>query len=374
MEQKSLLAAQLKKKHQYFLNHPSEKKRCFIGFDGFTDEIVKTVATRESCTKMTPMKKIAELAERISQASSLSGNVEFIVTHTKIGGNAPILTDALLKGGHLITFAGSIGKNNFVEPLFQEMADGCEEVFPLGPSSHSDALEFEDGKIIFGKLENLKNITYEQLVTTIGLSKLKEIFERSTLFISANWTMLTTMNHFWAMILKEILPLSKKKRWLFVDLADPTKRTDADLKEALNLLKKFSSTYYVIQGLNEAEAMRVAKVLSLPIKGNSQENLLDLAQAIRLASGLQEVIIHATQFACSTAEEGSWIVQGPYTEKPLITTGAGDNFNAGYCNALLYDLNGEQRLLAGVATSGYYVRTGKSPTIDQLVEFLQKWR
>ncbi|MGK5595177.1 MAG: PfkB family carbohydrate kinase [Parachlamydiaceae bacterium] len=374
MSKQQNLAQALRFHYEALTKAPESKKRGFIGFDGFTDEILTAISTRNSFSSMIPMKKIREFGQRILEASERSGNIELSLRQVKLGGNAPILTDALLHGGHLITFAGSIGDKDQIEPIFQEMANGCEEVFTLGPSSHSDAIEFEDGKIILGKLDNLKNINYDNLLQIVGKEKLKEIFERSDLFISANWTMLTSMNHLWASILKDIFPISKKERFLFVDLADPAKRSDADLKEALRLLQEFSSFYTVIQGLNEAEAVRVAKVLSIPILGHSEDHILSLAKNIKIKSSLNQVIIHSTRFACGATDEGSWIVHGPYTPTPFITTGAGDNFNAGFCNALLYGLNTEQALLSGVATSGFYVRTGKSPSIHELCGFLENWR
>lgn len=366
------LADELIRKYQEIQLSSASKKRCFIGFDGVTDDIVSAIATQKKETNI-PFKTIAAFGERIMEASGKSCNIELIVRLTKIGGNAPILTDALLKGSHLITFSGTIGQNGHIEPLFKEMAEACEEVFALGPSAHSDAIEFEDGKIILGKLENFKKIDYHHLLKVTGKEKLKDVLDRSDLFISANWTMLPETNDLWKRIIKEIFPLSQKPRLLFIDLADPAKRTDEDLLEALHLLKEFTQTYQVILGLNEAEAMRIASILGLPILGDSKENIVNTAASIQTKSALSQVVIHATRFACAATPDGSWVVDGPYTAEPFMTTGAGDNFNAGYCNALLYGLSIEQALLSGVATSGYYVRFGKSPSMEELADFLRKW-
>lgn len=363
------LADELINRHEEAKRHSAKKKRCFIGFDGVTDEIISAIAQKKNGRDI-PFKKIADFGQRIVDASGKSCNIELSVRTIKIGGNAPILTEALLKGSHLITFAGTIGEKDRIEPLFQEMAAGCEEVFPLGPSAHSDAIEFEDGKVIFGKLSSFEGIDYAHLLNITGLQKLKEIFERSDLFVSANWTMIFNTNQLWENILQEVFPLTPKKRFLFVDLADPAKRTDEDLGQALHLLKKFSPTYQVILGLNEAEAMRIAKVLALP----EFEDLQQAAKAIQEKTSLTHIVIHATRFACAASAGKTWLVNGPYTNEPFMTTGAGDNFNAGFCNALLYELSIEKALLSGVATSGFYVRTGKSPTMEELASFLKKWK
>jgi sugar/nucleoside kinase (ribokinase family) len=66
-------------------------------------------------------------------------------------------------------------------------------------------------------------------------------------------------------------------------------------------------------------------------------------------------------------------VEGPFTPKPLITTGAGDHFNAGFCLGKLLGLDDALCLLTGVTTSGFYVRTAKSPTIGDLATTLLNW-
>jgi sugar/nucleoside kinase (ribokinase family) len=61
-------------------------------------------------------------------------------------------------------------------------------------------------------------------------------------------------------------------------------------------------------------------------------------------------------------------------EKPLITTGAGDHFNAGFMTGQLLGLGPESCLGLGVSTSGFYVRTARSPTLGDLETFLaQPW-
>ena len=62
---------------------------------------------------------------------------------------------------------------------------------------------------------------------------------------------------------------------------------------------------------------------------------------------------------------------GPFTAKPNITTGAGDHFNAGFCVGRMLGLGLAESLQTGVATSGFYVRSAKSPAAADLVKFLR---
>ena len=46
------------------------------------------------------------------------------------------------------------------------------------------------------------------------------------------------------------------RRKLFIDLADPEKRTKADILRALELVAAFQKHFDVVLGLNEKESMR----------------------------------------------------------------------------------------------------------------------
>jgi hypothetical protein len=361
------LAEKLKKKWQELQLFPHLKPTVVIGFDGFTDEILKAVDRRLDDKTFHPLKTIEEFGQRIVAAAGKSCNIELVLSQKKLGGNAPILTDALLVGGHRINFIGAIGKNE-IEPLFQAMASKCDHTYPICPSAHTDAIEFKDGKVILGKLSPLVEITYENILKKVGKESLIHHLDQADLLVYANWTMIPAMTTIWKEFLKELVPhfKVKKRRYLFVDLADPAKRTDQDLREALSILELCQGTYHVILGLNEAEAIRVAQVLGIP----SKEAPL-LAQAIRQKLTYYQVVIHLTQYAVSATEEEVFSVDGPFIEKPVLTTGGGDNFNAGFCNALLYGLTQKECLLSAVFTSGYYVCYGLSPSISELAQFLR---
>lgn len=370
---KNTLADTLLEKQRSLLNS-RDQTHCFVGFDGFTDEIISVVESRENAKNFTPFAKISDFAQRLQDAAGKSCNIELIVRQKKIGGNAPIMANALVEGGHRITLAGMIGTKETIEPLFLPLAERCEEVFALAPSGHSDALEFNDGKIILGKLEHLKRLTADEIIAKVGREKFFELLQRSDLFVCANWTMLPFMNELWRIIIQQMCPkLTPKKRYLFVDFADPSKRSDADLHEALRFLGIMNQSYQVTLGLNTAEGQRIGRVLGLSSKSETREEIEQLAEEIRQKTTLSQIVIHARTFAAGSDKKQTLSVLGPHIEHIAFTTGGGDNFNAGYCNALLYGLDLEAQLLAGVATSGFYIEQGKSPTMEGLAIFLRSW-
>ena len=85
------------------------------------------------------------------------------------------------------------------------------------------------------------------------------------------------------------------------------------------------------------------------------------------------MVCHLVRSAACAWDGGSAGADGFFEPRPLITTGAGDHFNAGFFAGLLAGISPDQCLVIGGATSGYYVRSGISPARSQVSEFLQKY-
>jgi sugar/nucleoside kinase (ribokinase family) len=98
-----------------------------------------------------------------------------------------------------------------------------------------------------------------------------------------------------------------------------------------------------------------------------------LAKEIQKQLRLGGLVVHPVTYALAVSHGTLWFVDGPYVEKPLITTGAGDHFNAGFCLGKLLGFDNAASLLMGVTASGFYVRSGQSPSIDDLVSMLRDW-
>src|SRR5688572_32155923 len=81
----------------------------FIGLDGFVDEIVHAVDQRENAQKYTRLPTITSFAERIAGAAGRSTNIELIAQRIKLGGNGPIMANALATLGARVTYVGALG-------------------------------------------------------------------------------------------------------------------------------------------------------------------------------------------------------------------------------------------------------------------------
>ncbi|MSU59451.1 MAG: hypothetical protein EXS35_14980 [Pedosphaera sp.] len=346
--------------------------RAFVGLDGFVDEILHVVDKRESAGKYHRLAKMEQWGNRISAAAGKSTNIELVSQLTKLGGNGPIMANALANFGLKVSYLGNLGYPN-LHPVFADFAK-VADVTSIAEPGYTDAVEFEDGKVMLGKHKALREVNWTNLHQRFGHDKFAARISEANFVAFVNWTMLTGMTDIWAATLREICPkLSGPRRALFFDLADPEKRTREDIAAALKLIAAFEKYFDVLLGLNEKESSEVGNVLGLDTSDHSPAGLVKVGEQIHQLVPVNTIVIHPTHYALAVSAAGSAVVEGPFTPKPLITTGAGDHFNAGFCLAKLLGLDNAGSVLAGVTTSGFYVRTAKSPSVSDLISLLNDW-
>src|SRR5213075_1202915 len=176
----------------------------FIGLDGFVDEILHVVDKRESADKYIRLPTIAQYAERLAGAAGRSTNVELVSQLTKLGGNGPIMANALASFGLKVTYLGNLGYPN-LHPVFADFAKRAE-VHSIAEPGYTDALEFEDGKIMLGKHQSLKQVNWENIKSRFGFDRFSQHLCKADLVGFVNWTMLTSMSEVWSEVLKSVCP------------------------------------------------------------------------------------------------------------------------------------------------------------------------
>ena len=349
-------------------------KFAVVGLDGFVDTIVHPVATRHGQGEaFEPMTTIEEFGRRVLAAAGKSTNIELFPRLEKLGGNGPLMANALLAAGLRLKYVGALG-SPALHPVMQDFAARADAVSMADPGM-TTALEFTDGKIMLGLTRSLDDITYERLVRVIGEGVLFDLLARADLIALVNWTMIPNMTAILEALADRVFPtLPPRERIFFFDLADPEKRSATDLSTVLRVIARFQAFGRVTLGLNLKEAQQVFAVLGLGQETEDEKGLRSMARQIRQVLDVATVVIHPTKSAACATRSDAWWVPGPYAEKPLITTGAGDHFNAGFVTGQLLGLSPESCLGLGVSTSGFYVRTGRSPTLGDLETFLAQWR
>jgi hypothetical protein len=346
--------------------------RAFVGLDGFVDEILHVVDKRHDANRFDRVPTIAAYAQRLAAAAGRSTNVELVNVLTKLGGNGPIMGNALASFGLCVTYVGALGWPA-IHGVFEPFAARAD-VNSICEPGLTDALEFEDGKLMVGKHYTLKQVSWENICQRYGRDKFAHQLASAGLVAFVNWTMLPYMSDIWASIQSEMLPtISGPRRAMFFDLADPEKRLPADIRRALDLILKFQEKFDVILGLNEKEAYEIAKVLGLDSEPRDWQGLAELSIEIQKRVPVSTLVVHPVAYALAVSAGKADVVQGPVCRKPKITTGAGDHFNSGFCLGKLLGLDNAASVLCGVSTSGHYVRSAESPKVEDLVHLMRNF-
>jgi sugar/nucleoside kinase (ribokinase family) len=344
----------------------------FVGLDGFVDEILHVVDKRYDAHRFDRVPTIAAYAQRLAAAAGRSTNVELVNVMTKLGGNGPIMGNALASLGLSVTYIGSLGWPA-MHPVFEPFATRAD-VNTICEPGLTDALEFDDGKVMVGKHYTLKQVTWENIAARYGKEKFATKLNTSNLVAFVNWTMLPYMSDIWQTIQEELLPaVTGPRRRMFFDLADPEKRLPADIERALQLIGRFQEKFDVILGLNEKEACEVGHVLGLSASPQDWESLAALSVEIQRRVGVETLVVHPVTYALAVSNGKAEVVQGPVCKKPKITTGAGDHFNSGFCLGKLLGFDNAASVLCGVSTSGHYVRTAESPSAADVAKLMINW-
>ncbi len=350
-------------------------KSALVGFDGFVDKIVHPVAERHGPgDQFKRIETISEFGQRISDAAGKSTNIELYQVMEKLGGNGPIMAKALLSGGISTRYIGALGTPD-IHPVFEDFARETKAVSITGPGI-TTAAEFLDGKILFGDMQSLDEVTYDNLRQSMGEGALFDAISRADLFAMVNWTMLPHLSQLFVDLVEKVFPSlpPREQRLFFFDLADPQKRSRADITAVLQIIRRFQNHGNVTLGLNFSEAQQVASILGHQSSGSQEEELKKMAARIRESLDISMVVVHPTQSAACANKDGSWWVEGPYCQQPKITTGAGDHFNAGFMTGMLLGLSPESCLHIAVSYSGSYVRTARSPSIFDISSFIENWK
>ncbi|HLL90342.1 MAG TPA: PfkB family carbohydrate kinase, partial [Tepidisphaeraceae bacterium] len=127
----------------------------------------------------------------------------------------------------------------------------------------------------------------------------------------------------------------------------------------------------VTLGLNLKEAAEIADVLGLAKPADPDAAIEETARQIRAAMDVHCVVVHPRKGAAAATAEESATFYGPFVDRPKISTGAGDHFNAGFALGRTLGFSIVESLCTGVATSGYYVRTAESPSAEKLAAFIR---
>lgn len=338
------------------------KKKVTAGFDGFVDTIVRIIKDKKQGKDPSFFKTIQQFGHYITDKSGASFSLEIDQVSSRIGGNMPIMTNAM---GHLGINVDCIGA--MTHPVFNQLSLNCR-VHSFAEPGTSTAYEFNDGKILLGNNGGLNSAGWEVIKNKIGLDTLLGLYRNNDLSCFVNWSEIDASTEIWKGLLQDVFPQLENKQLTFFDLSDCSKRSTATILEALMLLKEFSAYSSVALGLNQNESQLIYQAL---FKKKAPKEFTRTGEKIYEKLGIDTLVVHSSKESIGYSIEGIKSVKTFFVKNPAISTGAGDNFNAGFCTAALLGFDMELSLLLANAVAGSYVSTGHNHDLDGLIKFLQ---
>lgn len=338
-----------------------------VGFDGFTDSIVRVVRGLAGDRSPLHFRSKREFGEMIIDLGPHNSSFDLTAVATKIGGNAPNSAHALGRLGIPVNCVGMLGRPE-IHGLFRAMDPNCT-LHSFADPAQTTALEFDDGKVLLAESEMIRTLDWPMVRDRIGLEKLASLYRTSDVLGFANWGEIEHASDIWEGIEREVLPQAdpERRRIVFFDLADPTKR-DRDIDRLLALIARLSANHETILCLNRNEALAIARHCAVA----PTTDLEVLGAGIYAALSVDTLVVRDPRVAMAWTAKGYSSIATFYSPSPRLSTGGGDNFNAGYCFARLIGLDTRASLAVAAAVAGFYVTTGNSPTRDDVIAFLRE--
>jgi len=341
--------------------------RATLGFDACIDNIVRVVSDIQENNETNYFNSSSQFGEYLVNLENRSCGIELRTLQSKIGGNMVITANALGNLGFKIDCLGTFGIPDIL-PVFRSMSSNCT-LHSIGEAITTTALEFNDSKVMMFDPEPYNKLTWEDIKELTGTDFLKQIFSGKQLVSLLNWSEIKNSSRIWKGILDEILPFidqSETRPYLFTDFSDCSRKSKKEIQYAIELLASFRNYFKIIISLNQNEANLIAKAMDVSLS-NENEIFID---ALFHAIHADVLTIHRLNDAFAYDGISFAMCDTFLCKEPTILTGGGDNFNAGFCFAQINGFDIFQSLLVANAVSGYYVKTGISPNIDSLINFL----
>jgi len=371
-------------------------KKVMAGFDGFVDSIVRVVNQKgergDTTTAPTHyFQTLGEFGQYILDKQGAGFSLETEERVQKAGGNMPIMAGALAALGASVDCIGALGMPE-LHPLFADMHPRCRTISFANPGL-TTALEFGDGKIFLGQMKDLNAAGWNTVKDHAGLGTLIDSYLCSDLICLVNWSEIDTSSDIWEGLLAEVIPAGRdtgRPREFFFDLSDCSKRSPAAIRDALRLIAAFGRSGKVTLSLNRNEAGVLYKsLLGKDGGGNGPAGAAGgevpgdpevpgskdggagadpeiLGAALAGLLPVDTLLIHGSKISLAWQGQMCYSNRPLFISEPMLSTGAGDHFNAGYCSGLLMGFDPALSLLLADTVAGWYMTRGRSPAIEAL--------
>lgn len=344
-------------------------EKVVFGFDGVVDRVRRVVGKRTGPREYETMQTMSEFSSRIEESAGMntSLSIEWQDNGTRAGGHTSHLGRAMETLGCKPTLIGTFG-----EPPLETFTEEYErtDLVSVGDAATTDAVEFNDGKVLLSDSGILATLDWETLCDRVEINTLASRIDRTHVFGIGYWATVMQMPTILDGLREELWPrLRDPPERILFDPADIRRLSKPTLESGLDAIDRLDETVPITVSSNRAETERLAGLF----EDSSEMSLAETAVTARDGLGVSKFVAHAVTEAVSVTDEGVDRVSIPRVEEPALTTSAGDHFNAGLVVGRLAGLDDGPQLIAGSAVAGHFVRNAEPPTYDEFQAFVEEY-
>ena len=338
------------------------KKHILVGYDGFIDTLVRPVKIYDSGGNHVFFDTIEEFGNFIAAHAHKSTSIQYKLIEKKPGGNTANIVKAFDALGLTTTIIGMFSaESGAIDPLF---ADLGKERYSFCPAGSATVLEFDDGKIFLSSASVNGLDNSEKIIVRIenAFPAFRQAIIKADVIAFLNWSELPFAHDLWNDIYIQCLSSADEDntRIAFFDLCDTAAKSSSEVEALVMLIRNIGKRRKTILSLNKNEAMDINQ------KTGGRESSADkIGEYLFKCFSVHELIIHQHNESIAVSS-GEGLVKKPcvFNDSPVISTGAGDHFNAAYCYASLAGLPLDEKLAFANFYSGAYIAKGFSPGLD----------
>lgn len=338
-----------------------------FGFDGYLDTMRELRQEASAGTeRITSLEVVGNrILEAVEADSSLSFGWQ--TSGRRTGGHVCHLARAYDTLGYDPTLVGTLGDP--VRSLFEEEF-GHLDHHTLGEPGRTQAVEFNDGKLLLTESGDIENLDWDWLLDRVGREALAAAIDGAQLLGIGYWAMIVGLPDILDGLRESVWPtLTDPPERAIVDPADIRRLAPEDVRAVADATGRFATVSDLTLSVNGVETRALAEILV----GRASEDAVENARLLFDVLDVDRVVSHSARRSCCVSADGTTVVAVAPVDEPALTTGAGDHFNAGFSLAQCLGLSESAALVSGNALARRYVETGQTPDYHELTAAVEDY-
>ncbi|MBX0325996.1 hypothetical protein EGH21_23550 [Halomicroarcula sp. F13] len=333
-----------------------------FGFDGYVDN-VRQAGTNAGASDGDRIETLSEFGEEIvtSAAADSSLAISWERLGQRTGGHVSHLSRAYDTLGFDPTLVGMCGDP--VLDIFEEEFEACT-MYSLGDPGITDAIEFDDGKLMLMESGGAATLDWESIESRVGIETLVDELDGAKLLGVGYWAVIPEMAGILDGLRETVFPkLTETPEHVLLDPADIREIDQEMLESIVAATRRLADEVEVTVSANRYETKELASVLG----AHTSDDIVEDARVVFDSLAVDRFVGHSVKESVVVSDEGTTSVSVVPVESPELTTSAGDHFNAGLSLGLVEGLPEAAAVVLGNALAREFVRTGETPSYDDVV-------